>query len=290
MRDVPVWQAHGAAIPAVGLGTADLNGEAGRAAVETALRLGYRNLDAARKYGTEEEVGAGIRASGVPRGEIFLITKVSHENLHAADFRKSAEDSLKALRVDYVDLLLVHWPNPKIPLAETLGALAEAKRRGLARHVGLANFTLPLIEEAVRLSPEPLVCNQVEFQPYLDQSRILAACRRHGMVLIGYSPFMRAGHATTVSPAAKLQVLQDPVIAEIARAHGKTPAQIILRWATQHDGVAVIPRSSNPDRLKQNLSIFDITLTDDEMARIEALNAHNIRRANPPHAPVWDAP
>jgi diketogulonate reductase-like aldo/keto reductase len=290
MRDVPVWQAHGAAIPAVGLGTADLNGEAGRAAVETALRLGYRNLDAARKYGTEEEVGAGIRASGVPRGEIFLITKVSHENLHAADFRKSAEDSLKALRVDYVDLLLVHWPNPKIPLAETLGALAEAKRRGLARHVGLANFTLPLIEEAVRLSPEPLVCNQVEFQPYLDQSRILAACRRHGMVLIGYSPFMRAGHATTVSPAAKLQVLQDPVIAEVARAHGKTPAQIILRWATQHDGVAVIPRSSNPDRLKQNLSIFDITLTDDEMARIEALNAHNIRRANPPHAPVWDAP
>jgi diketogulonate reductase-like aldo/keto reductase len=290
MRDVPVWQAHGAAIPAVGLGTADRNGEAGRAAVETALRLGYRNLDAARKYGTEEEVGAGIRASGVPRGEIFLITKVSHENLHAADFRKSAEDSLKALRVDYVDLLLVHWPNPKIPLAETLGALAEAKRRGLARHVGLANFTLPLIEEAVRLSPEPLVCNQVEFQPYLDQSRILAACRRHGMVLIGYSPFMRAGHATTVSPAAKLQVLQDPVIAEIARAHGKTPAQIILRWATQHDGVAVIPRSSNPDRLQQNLSIFDITLTDDEMARIEALNAHNIRRANPPHAPVWDAP
>jgi diketogulonate reductase-like aldo/keto reductase len=288
--DVPTLLAHGAAIPAVGLGTADLGGEAGRAAVETALRLGYRFLDAARKYGTEAEVGEGIRASGVAREKIFLLTKVSHEHLHAADFRKSAEESLKALRVDYVDLLLVHWPNPVIPLAETMGALADAKRRGLARHVGLANFTLPLIEDAVKLCPEPLVCNQVEFQPYLDQSKIHAACRRHGMVLIGYSPFMRAGQATARSPATRLQILQDPLIAKIAQAHGKTPGQIILRWATQHEGVAVIPRSSNPERLRQNLDIFDITLTADEMAQIGALRAHNIRRATPAHAPVWDAP
>ncbi len=286
--EAPLVSAHGAQIPAIGLGTADLKGEPGRAAIETALRLGYRHLDAARKYGTEDEVGEGIRASGVARGEIFLTTKVSHENLHLPDFRQSVEHSLKALRTDYIDLLLVHWPNPAIPLAETMGALAEAKHRGLARHVGLANFTLPLIEDAVKLCPEPLVCNQVEFQPYLDQRKIYESCRNHGMALIGYSPFMRAGQATSVSPAAQLQVLKDPVIADIAQSRGKSPAQIILRWATQHEGVCVIPRSANPERLRQNLDIFDFTLTSEEMTRISALRVHNIRRANPAHAPVWD--
>ncbi|MBX6425460.1 MAG: aldo/keto reductase [Variibacter sp.] len=276
---MPRLYAHGAAIPAVGFGTTDLKGDAGREIVATALRLGHRHIDTARKYGTEVEVGDGIRASGVPREEIFLTTKVSHENLRAADFARSVEGSLKDLRVDYVDLLLVHWPNPQIPLAETMQALATAKRRGLTRHIGVANFTTALLAEAVRLCPEPLAVNEVEFHPYLDQRKLHAACRRHGMVLIGYCPFMRGG-----------DILDDPVIGEIAAARSRTPAQIILRWITQNEGVAPIPKSTRPERLRENLAIFDFTLTDEEFERIGALRAKNRRRANPPHAPVWDTP
>jgi diketogulonate reductase-like aldo/keto reductase len=276
---IPRLSAHGASIPAIGFGTVDLNGDTGIEVVATALRVGHRHIDAARKYWTEKEVGGGIRASGVPRGDIFLTTKVSHENLHAGDFRRSAEDSLKDLGLDYVDLLLVHWPNPKIPLAETMAALAKCKRDGLTRHVGLANFTTTLIDEAVQLCPEPLVCNQVEFQPYLDQRKLLAACRKHGMVLIGYCPLMRGG-----------AVLGDPVVGEIARARGKTPAQIALRWSVQHGDVAPIPRSKNAERLRENLQIFDFALTADEMERVSALRNANQRVANPPHAPVWDKP
>jgi diketogulonate reductase-like aldo/keto reductase len=273
----PIIHANGAAIPALGLGTVDLKGDAGIETVATALRLGYRHLDGARKYWTEKEVGGGMRASGVPRSEIMLTTKVSHENLHTGDFANSVEGSLKDLQVDYVDLLLVHWPNPAIPLAETMQALAKTKRDGLARHVGVANFTTTLIEEAVRLCPESLVCNQFEFHPYIDQRKLHAACRRHGMAVIGYCPFMRSG-----------PVLQDPIVAAIAKAHGKTQTQTILRWITQNDGVAPIPRWSNPERLAQNLAIFDFTLTPDEFERIGALRSHHQRIANPPHSPVWD--
>ena len=280
--DVPRMHAHGAAIPIIGFGTAmgwggTGGGSEAAAAVTAALQAGCRHLDAARKYGTEKDVGIGIRQSGVPRDQIVVTTKVSHENLHANDFRRSTEESLKELQLDYVDLLLVHWPNPKIPLKETLEALARCKRDGLTRHVGVANFTTTLLDEAVALSPEPLVCNQVEFHPYLDQRKIYAACRKHGMVLIGYCPFMRGG-----------EVLNDPVVGEIARAKGRTPGQIILRWITQHHGVGAIPRSVNPERIRQNLDIFDFSLDDDEMARISALRNNNKRRANPPHAPVWD--
>lgn len=275
--NIPRLSAHGASIPAIGFGTVDLNGEAGVEVVATALRVGHRHIDAARKYWTEKEVGGGIRASGIPRADIFLTTKVSHENLHADDFRRSAEDSLKDLGLDHVDLLLVHWPNPKIPLGETMTALAKCKRNGLTRHVGLANFTTTLLDEAVKLCPEPLVCNQVEFQPYLDQRKVLAACRKHGMVLIGYCPLMRGG-----------AVLHDPVVSEIARARGKTPAQIALRWSVQHGDVAPIPRSKNAERLRENLQVFDFALTADEMERVSALRSANKRVADPPHAPVWD--
>lgn len=275
----PLIHAHGAAIPAIGFGTGGLTDEVAAQAVATAIRAGYRHIDAARKYGDEEGVGAAIRAAGVPRADLFITTKVSHENLHTADFARSVDESLKALRLDYVDALLVHWPNPAIPLAETMTALAKAKRSGLTRHVGVANFTTTLLDQAVALCPEPLVCNQVEFQPYLDQSKVLAANRKHGLALIGYCPFMRGG-----------EVLGDPVINEIARARSKTPAQIILRWITQHGDIAPIPRSTNAERIGQNLAIFDFTLNADETARISALRRMNKRRANPPHAPVWDTP
>lgn len=276
---LPRLHAHGAAIPAIGFGTTDLKGEAGVAIVASALRSGHRLIDAARKYWTEVEVGKGMRASGVPREQIFLVTKVSHENLRTADFERSVEGSLKDLDVSYVDLLLVHWPNPQIPLAETMQVLAKQRRNGVAKHIGVANFTTTLLDEAARLCPEPLCVNEVEFHPYLDQRKVYAACRRHGMALIGYCPFMRGG-----------DILADPIIEEIARARGRTPAQIILRWITQNEGVAPIPKSTRPERLRENLAIFDFTLSAEEFARIAALRAKHRRRANPPHAPIWDEP
>lgn len=278
-RTAPLIAANGAAIPAIGFGTGSLTSAVAAIAVDTAIRVGYRHIDTARKYGSEEGVGEAIRSAGVPRSELFIGTKVSHENLHAAEFAESVEDSLKAVGVDYFDLLLIHWPNPSIPLEESMQALAREKRRGTARHIGVANFTTTLLEEAVALCPEPLVCNQVEFQPYLDQRKIYAANRKHGLATIGYCPYMRGG-----------EVLKDPVIDEIARTHGKTPGQTILRWIIQHEGVGTIPRSTSPERIQQNFNVFDFALSDDEMDRISALRVNNQRRANPAHAPAWDKP
>jgi len=272
---VPTLAAHGAEMPAIGFGTSMLSDPA--AAVAAALAAGYRHLDAARKYGTEEGVGEGMRLAKVPRADLFITTKVSHENLRAADFARSVEQSLKALGVSHVDLLLVHWPNAAIPLAETMGALARAKRDGLARHVGVANFNIAMLDEAIRLCPEPLVTLQAEFHPYLDQTRLVAALRQRGMVLTGYCPLGRG------------RLVDDPVIGEIARRRGKAAAQIALRWAIQHGNVAPIPRSSNPQRIAQNLAVFDFALDDDEMQRIAALRRRDGRIADPAgRAPAWD--
>jgi 2,5-diketo-D-gluconate reductase B len=268
--------AHGAEIPVMGFGTSSLGKDAAEL-VAIALRLGYRHLDAARKYGTERGVGDGIRESGVPREEIFLTTKVSHENLRPADFARSVETSLGELQVDYVDLLLIHWPNPKIPVADCMGPLAAAKRAGLARHIGVANFNIKLLEEAIRACPEPLVTNQVECHAYLDQTRMLAALRRHGMALTAHCPLARG------------RLMGDPVLGEIAHERKKTLAQIALRFLVQQEIVAPIPRSSNPARIAENLDVFDFRLTADEMARIAALKRPNGRVANPAaYAPEWD--
>jgi diketogulonate reductase-like aldo/keto reductase len=179
--------------------------------------------------------------------------------------------------VSYVDLLLVHWPNAAIPLAETMGALARARREGLARHLGVANFNIAMLDDAIRLCPEPLVTLQAEFHPYLDQTRVLDAVRRRGMILTGYCPLGRG------------RLIDDPVIGEIARQKGKTVAQIALRWAIQHGMVAPIPRSSNRQRIAENLALFDFMLSDDEMKRIAALRRRDGRIANPAgRAPAWD--
>jgi 2,5-diketo-D-gluconate reductase B len=218
-----------------------------------------------------------MRASGVPRPDIFLTTKVSHEYLRAADFARSVDESLQNLGVGWVDLLLVHWPNPEIPLAETMGALAKAKRDGLARHVGVANFNIALIDQAIAHCAEPLVALQAEYHPYLDQSKLLQACRQRGLIYIAYCPLARG------------RIFSDPVLAEIARAKGKSIAQIALRWLLQKDGVAAIPRSSNGERIAQNLNVFDFALSEQEIARIAALKRPNGRIANPAgRAPAWD--
>jgi 2,5-diketo-D-gluconate reductase B len=274
---IPTLSSHGATIPVIGLGTSGM-GDVNAENVAAALKLGYRHIDTARKYGTEEQVGEGMRASGVPRGDIFLCTKVSHENLHADDFARSVDGSLKTLGVDYVDLLLVHWPNMKIPMTETMTALAKAKRQKLARHVGVANFNIALIDQAIALCPEPLVTLQAEYHPYLDQTTLLEACRKRGLIYTAYCPLGRG------------RIFNDPVLAEIAAAKGKTIAQIALRWLIQKGNVAPIPRSSNPGRLADNLAVFDFTLSADEMKRIDALKRPDGRIANPKDRgiPPWD--
>jgi diketogulonate reductase-like aldo/keto reductase len=273
---MPKLSSHGADIPVIGFGTSQL-GNCGEI-VATALRTGYRHIDTAWKYGTEKGVGEGIKASGVPRGDIFLTTKVSHEYLHAADFARSVEESLARLQTDYVDLLLVHWPAiDGTPLAETMGALARAKREGKARHVGVANFNIALIEDAMRLCPEPLSVLQAEYHPYLDQSRVLEFCRKAGLVFMAYCPLGRG------------RLFKDPVLAEISRSKGRTIAQVALRWLVQQGNIAPIPRSANPQHMAESLEVFDFTLTTEEMKRIHSLARPDGRIANPAgRAPNWD--
>ena len=268
--------AHGTKMPVIGFGTMELPHRPAEL-VAAAIAAGYRHIDTARKYGTEERVGEGIRASGIARDELFVTTKVTEENAREADFLRSVETSLKALGLDHVDLLLVHWPQPKVPFAETLGALAKAKRNGLTHHIGVSNFTLTMIEEAVRVCPEPLVTNQIEYHAYLPQDRMLAALRRHGMILTAYCPVARG------------KLLDDSVVAEIAKARSKTPAQICLRWLIQQPMVAAVPRALEEAHIVENLDVFDFSLSGEEMRRISALRSHNIRIADPPErAPKWD--
>ena len=274
--DIPALRANGVEMPVIGFGTSQLGNCAD--IVATALKLGYRHLDTAWKYGTEQGVGEGIRKSGVPRKDIFLVTKVSHEYLKKDDFAKSVEESLQRLGTDYVDLLFVHWPAiDGTPLAETMGALAEAKRAGKARHIGVANFNIALLEDARRLCPEPLSVLQAEYHPYLDQSKMLAYCRKAGLLFMAYCPLGRG------------RLFKDPVLAEIARARGKTLAQIALRWLVQQGNIAPIPRSSNPQHMAESLDVFNFELTADEMKRIHALARPDGRIANPAgRAPKWD--
>ena len=261
---VPKLSARGAEIPALGFGTSPMTGSFSADEVVTALKAGYRHIDTARKYGTERQVGEAMRASGVPRGEIFLTTKVSHENLREVDFARSVDESLKALNVDYFDLLMIHWPNLEIPVPEAVKGLAKAKRHGVARHIGIANFNTTLIEQALQSCPEPIVALQAEYHPYLDQTKVLAACNKHGLAFVAYCPLGRG------------RLFEDPVLNKIARERGRTVAQIALRWLIQQN-VAAIPRSSNAGRIAANLNVFDFTLSGDEMKRI-ALGARRTHR------------
>lgn len=270
--------AHGAAMPVVGYGTM-LFSEPERAPglVAHAIQSGYRHIDTARKYGSEQWVGEGLRASGIDRKELFVTTKVTEENARVDDFARSVETSLETLGLDYVDLLLIHWPQPRVPLAETVGALAKAKRDGLARHIGVSNFTVALLDEAVSLCPEPLVTNQIEYHAYITQEKILAACRRHGIIVTCHVPLARG------------KLIGDPVIGEIARAHGKSPAQVALRWLIQQPDIAVVPRALQEHQIEENIDLFDFELSQDEMQRIGKLRDKNMRVVDPEvRRPVWD--
>jgi diketogulonate reductase-like aldo/keto reductase len=268
--------AHGATMPAIGYGTMELPHRPAEQ-VAAAIAAGYRHIDTARKYGTEERVGEGIRASGIAHGELFVTTKVTEENAREVNFLRSVETSLKALGLDYVDLLLIHWPQPKVPFSETLGALAKAKRRGLTRNIGVSNFTLAMLDEAVQICPEPLVTNQIEYHAYLPQDRMIAALKRHGMILTAYCPVARG------------KLLNDPVITEIAKAHSKSTAQIALRWLIQQPMVAAVPRALDEAQIAEDINVFDFSLSETDMRRLSALRSRKVRIADPPErAPKWD--
>ena len=270
-------EANGARIPAIGLGTWELRGRACARLVEQALRLGYRHIDTAQIYENEREVGEGLRASKVRRDEIFLTTKVWTTHFAPHDLERSTKESLSKLHLSEVDLLLLHWPNPQIPLAETLGALCKVKRDGLARNIGVSNFTVALIEEALAAASEPLVCDQVECHPFLDQSKVIAACRRHQMAVVAYSPIAR-GNAR-----------DDEVLQRIGVAHKKTAAQVCLRFLVQQD-IVVIPRTSKVERLSENAAIFDFELSRQDMTEIASLGSRDGRLVDWAFSgrPKWD--
>jgi 2,5-diketo-D-gluconate reductase B len=271
----PLVEANGARIPAIGLGTWDLRGRTCTRMVEQALRLGYRHVDTAEMYGNEREVGEGLRSSGIARDEVFITTKVLQDHLAPRELERATEESLAKLRLDAVDLLLIHWPNPRIPLAGTIGALCRMKREGRARHIGISNFTVSLVDEAVKLATEPLVTDQIEWHPYIDQSQVVAACRRHGLSVTAYSPIARG------------RAVGDKTLAGIGQRHGKSAGQVCLRFLVQ-EGAIVIPRTSKPERLAENFAIFDFELMPGEMAAVRELAHPRGRIVDWSGAPDWD--
>lgn len=275
VTEMQVIESHGARIPLIGLGTMTLKGKACVELVAAALQLGYRHLDTAQMYGNEREVGEAMRQAGVRREDIFLTTKVWFDRLAAGDFERSVDESLERLGLPWVDLLLIHWPNATIPLAESIGALCKVRRAGLAKHIGIANFNIAMIEQAQRLASEPLAALQIEVHPYLDQSAVIAAARRYGMAVVGYCPLARG------------KAPEDEVLQNIGRAHDKTAAQVALRFLEQNNVIA-IPRTARRERLAENLGSLDFILTAAEMAEIGALSRAGLRLVSPPQAPQWD--
>ena len=267
-------EAKGFPIPLVGLGTWALRGRDCARLVEQAIRLGYRHIDTAQMYDNEREVGDGVRASG-KRNEVTVTTKVQPTLLSPPDLERSVKESLAKLRLDVIDLLLIHWPNPRVPLSETLGAMAKMKSEGYARALGVSNFTVALLDEANALSNEPLVCNQIECHPFLDQDKVIAACRLRGMAVVAYSPIARGG--------AK----GDKLLERIGQAHGKSAAQVCLRWLTQQ-GIAVIPRTSKVERLEENLANLEFDLSDAEMRESAGLARSGGRIVDWTWSPKWD--
>ena len=266
----------GVEIPVVGLGVWQIERDVCAELVARSLHAGYRHVDTAAIYRNEAEVGEGVRHSGVARDEIFVTTKVWKDDVAEGRLEAAAEEALQRLGLDHIDLLLIHWPNPAVPLAETLRALAQVKRRGIARAIGVSNFTAALLEEAVNTCPEPLAVNQVEYHPFLSQLPVLQACRRLGVPMTAYSPL------------AQGKVLHDDTILDIADAQEVSAAQVAVRWLVQQ-GVIAIPKSNSVERAAANLDVFGFELTETEMARISGLARPNGRLVNPGWSPQWDA-
>jgi 2,5-diketo-D-gluconate reductase B len=265
-------------VPAFGLGTFRLKDQTVIDSVSNGLELGYRVIDTAQIYGNEAEVGQAIAHSGVPRDELFITTKIWTDNYAADKLIPSLKESLSKLKTDYVDLTLIHWPSPqgKVPVAESMGALLEARQQGLTREIGVSNFTVALMKEAIEaVGAENIATNQIELHPYLQNRTVADFAQQHGIKITSYMTL------------AYGEVLKDPVIQQIAERHNATPAQVTLAWAMQL-GYAVIPSSTKRENLESNLKAVDLKLSDEDMAQIARLERGHRLTSPASLAPQWD--
>jgi 2,5-diketo-D-gluconate reductase B len=259
-------------VPALGFGTWQLEGDEAYAGVRTALDVGYRHIDTAQAYDNEAEVGRALADSGVDRSEVFVTTKVWKDNAHPRDVRSSTEESLRRLATDHVDLLLLHWPSDDAPLEATLEAMTDLADEHKARYLGVSNFPSQPLERAVGLAP--LVTDQVEHHPYLAVDAIEDVADEHDLFVTAYSPLARG------------RVTEDEVLRDIAQAHDRTPAQVVLAWLLQR-GMCAIPKSRSPERIAANFEATEIELAQEELDRISSLD-RGLRLIDPPFAPAWD--
>jgi len=266
-------QVHGARIPALGFGTFRMKGDECKQAVENAIKIGYRHLDTAEIYENEKAVGEGIAASGISREELFITTKAWMDDMSPDGLRKSLDQSLRDLGIDVVDLWLIHWPNPKYDVEETLAVMMAEVEAGRVRHLGVSNFPAALFERATKVAP--IVCNQVEYHPYLAQTKVIDAARSHDAMVTAYAPLgIGKCHA-------------DESLAAIGAKYGKTAAQVTLRWFMQQPLVGAIPKASGYAHAEENFQIFDFELSADDMATINGL-ARGERMIDPEFGPEWD--
>jgi diketogulonate reductase-like aldo/keto reductase len=264
-------------VPALGFGTWALSGNAAYKATRMVLDLGYRHIDTAQIYGNEAEIGQAIRDSGLPRTEVFLTTKIAPSNLRKADVRRSHEESLRRLGLDQVDLLLIHWPNADIPLGETLEALTRLREAGKTRSIGVSNFTVDLLRETIERHGAEIVCNQVEYHPFLPQRRLIEAMQRYGLMLTAYAPVARG------------RVFHDKTLTAIGKKYGKSAGQIALRWLLDQDKIAAIPKAGKHEHAAANMAIFDFQLSPEDRATIDTLAAGADRMVEwAGYAPRWD--
>ncbi len=267
---------NGLHIPRLGLGTWRMSGRDCQDAVESALALGYRSIDTGQMYANEAEVGAGIAASGVKRNELHITTKVWNENLAPDRLRAAMAASLDKLRIEHVDLYLIHWPSPTMNLPAALETMMALQQEGSARNIGVANFNVALLRQSIEEIRAPIAAVQFEYHVLLRQPPLLRYVREHGLPIMAYSPL------------AKGQLVKHPVLTRIAEKHGATPSQIAIAWLLDQPDVAPIPKSVHRERQQENLAAFDIHLDDDDRAAIEALPKDQ-RCVNPGFAPAWDA-
>jgi 2,5-diketo-D-gluconate reductase B len=265
----------GTQCPALGFGTWQLIGNECTQAVQTALSVGYRHIDTAQIYNNEAEVGLAIASSGVARDKIFLTTKVWMDNFKKADVLTSVDASLKKLKTDYVDLLLIHWPSAKVPLQETLGAMKQLQDAKKVKQIGVSNFPVALMKKALEELGFPIVNNQVEYHLMLSQKPVLDYARQHNMTVTAYSPLARG----------KLD--SNPTVQQIAGKYNKHAGQVALRWLIDQPNVAAIPKAGSKNHIEQNFEIFDFQLDTDDTKTLDALNGDG-RLINPDWAPKWD--
>jgi 2,5-diketo-D-gluconate reductase B len=270
--DMEFLEIQGHRVPKLGFGTFELDGDTCRDAVAHALDVGYRHIDTAQAYGNEHDVGAALEASDVPRDEVFVTTKIWWEDLSRHEVLDGIDRSLERLRTSYVDLALIHWPSPEVEPAEPLRALDRLRADGKIRLAGVSNFTPTLVREA--LETLFIACNQVEYHPFLSQEELLGMARARGFMLTAYCPLARG------------EVLTDPTLEAIAERHGKSPAQVTLRWLVQQGPVAAIPRAAKAAHREENIDIFDFELSEEEMRAIHALEREE-RLIDPDFAPAW---